>query len=129
MDDARDTITKLLDEMRHYLILAKVPQSQINMRIGRHKIATCITAFDWLSNLHASDVYKNFVWLRDQLPEETWRHYELHEIKGLREQILLEDLGKLLLKEWRNKRPNLFGKNRVKDSEIIIDGAVDTCQP
>ncbi|MEE9548732.1 MAG: hypothetical protein V3V68_05190 [Nitrosomonadaceae bacterium] len=63
-----------------------------------------------------SDEYEDMVYVYDLVPSETWKRYELLEIEGLREQILLEKASKKLLKKWRTKRPRLLGK-RKKNNE------------
>ncbi len=75
-----------------------------------------MTAFDWLHDLSMSFEYENVVKAYALVPPETWERYKLLEIEGLREQIILENASKELLKKWRSKRPRLLGK-RKKNNE------------
>lgn len=56
--------------------------------------------------------YNEVVKVHNLLPPENWKRYKLFEVKGLREQILLEEASKLLAQKWRVKRPRLFGKKK-----------------
>ncbi len=107
-------IENLLVEMKRILFVACVPKHQIRIRSGKHKTDTYANAFDWLHNLYMSDAYHQVKAIYNLLPEEIWRRYDLFEIEGLREQILLEAACKKLFKAWRTKRPQLFNKDKKR---------------
>ena len=69
-------------------------------------------AFDWLDNLFLSDAYVGVLGIYKLLPPDVWKLYKLHELEGMREQELLDEACKKLLKSWRTKRPTLFGKDK-----------------
>ena len=115
--DARDSITSLLDKMRPVLLASKVPATQIHMKRGRFRIDTCIKAYDWLHDLYISDEYKKVYNVWKLVDPATWKRYELHGFEGLREQLLVEELGKGLLRAWRDKRPKLFGPDKINEDE------------
>ena len=75
-----------------------------------------MTAFDWLHDLSMSFEYRNMVDAYALVPTIIWERYELMQIEGLREQVILENASKELLKKWRTKRPRLLGK-RKKNNE------------
>lgn len=59
-----------------------------------------------------SHEYKEVIAVYALLQPEIWERYKLFEVEGLREQKLLEEASKLLVRKWRTKRPKLFGKKR-----------------
>ena len=76
-----------------------------------------MTAFDWLHDLWMSNVFTTMMEAYALVPPETWKRYKLLGIEGLREQIILEDASKELLKKWRTKRPRLLGKRKKNDEQ------------
>jgi len=127
--DARSSLENLLNEMRPLLLVAGVPTHQIRMRSGRHKIATCVKAFDWLHDIYLSEEYRQIKYVWSLLPPEVWKRYETVSLEDTREQILLSNAQVALLKLWKNKRPRLFGKNRVSDLQFIDTSNMDSCRP
>jgi len=127
--DTRDTITSLLDKMRPVLLAAKIPASQVNMKSGRFRIDTCSKAFDWLHDLYMSDDYKNVYNIWKLVSAETWERYKIYGIEGLKEQEIIEEYGKALLLAWRNKRPKLFGPNKVVEEEEDNSQTQGMCRP
>lgn len=105
--------------MEKTLLTAQIPKHQIRIRNGNHKTKALAKAFTWLHDLKLCFEYQYFVEIRSLLPEETWKHYELFEIEGLREQSLLEAASKKLRVQWRKKRPAMFNqdKKRKKPNE------------
>ena len=76
-----------------------------------------MTAFDWLHDLFLSFEYGNMVKAYALVTPETWLRYNLLEIEGLAEQVILENASKELLKKWRTKRPRLLGKRKKNDEQ------------
>jgi len=107
---AIESINKLLDEVRPTLLLAGVPKEciKIKKRDKPYRIDACNRAFDWLHNLKMAYEFTDLIAARALLPEETWARYELFEIEGLREQGILVEAQRALLKKWTTKRPTMF---------------------
>ena len=85
------------------------------MRSGKLQVATLQKAFDWLHDLYMSPIYSNVKDFYALLPEEIWKRYELFEVEGLREQVLLDDASRKLLQVWRSKRPVIFNKDKKRE--------------
>jgi len=100
--------------MRPLLLVAGVPEEQIRIRSGKHRIDTLTRSFDWLHYLELSPEYEELAKVWRLLPESTWKHYDLFEIEGLREQGLLTVAKKKLLKKWKTKRPSIFNKDKKR---------------
>lgn len=115
--------------MKPILLVAKVPESQINFKAGHHKISVCASAFDWLHLISISDEFTKLKWLYGLLPPEVWKRYELHGFEDMPEQLLLNAAGKKLLKLWRTGRPRVFGKNKVEDEVLVTIPDMDVCRP
>jgi len=114
--------------MKKILLVAGSPKHQIRMRSGRHKIPTCAKAFDWLHNLFLHPDYIELIRIYALCKPELWYAYESMGITGLREQVLLEEASKKVLKLWRTKRPQLFGKDRPKDINFADNGGIESCR-
>jgi len=115
--------------MKPVLLAAGVPKHQLHMRSGRHKIETCVKAFDWLHNIYLSEEYAKMVYAWGLLPPEIWDRYILLDVIETREQEILEQAKRRLLVIWKRNRPRLFGKDRPKDISIIDNAAFDSCRP
>jgi hypothetical protein len=107
--------------MKPYLVAAGVPEGQIRMACGNHKIKTCIAAFDWLHNIYMSKEYKALVFAWDLLPPIVWNRYKMFELQGMREQLILESAVGPVLKLWRDKRPRIFGKDKPLPETLDMD--------
>ncbi len=64
-----------------------------------------------------SQVFTNMMEAYALVLPETWKRYELLEIEGLAEQIILENASKELLKKWRTNRPRLLGKRKKTNEQ------------
>lgn len=116
---SRNDIEKLLEPYSKILRLAGIPEQQINVAKGYdYKVNHYVKAFDWLHDFTLSPEMDRWYVVRSMRPEETWEHYDVIEVEGLQEQILLQEASKKLLKRWRQKRPRMFGPDR----EIIDEG-------
>jgi len=128
MKDARTSIEDLLDQMRPVLVEIGIPVEQINMRCGHHLIKTCNVAFDWLHDIFVSNEFQELLRIWNLLPENIWKRYRMHGFEDFREQILLSEAGRDVIKLWRCKRPRLFGKNRPRDLEMLDTMRGDVCR-
>lgn len=115
--EALESLEILLKEVRPLLLIAKIPKHQLRIRNQNHQVASLARAFDWLHNLKMSPEYDRLKWVRGLLPEETWRKYDLHQLEGLQEQILLRIAIKDLQNKWRKKRPAVFNRDVKKVSD------------
>lgn len=112
---SRSDLEKLLEEQAPFLRIAGVPEQQINVAKGpNYKVHHYVRAFDWLHEFILSDELAAWKRVRAMRPEETWKHYDLIGVEGLREQELLQEASKKLLRRWRLKRPRMFGPDREK---------------
>ncbi len=111
---SNESISDLLNSMRSLLIVAGVPREQIQIRANKPQIQTIAKAFDWLHDLKMSPEYIALFKVRNLLPESMWEKYELLDIEGLREQELLKDAGKKVLKLWKTKRPTVLNKKKKR---------------
>ncbi len=109
---ATESINFLLDEVKPALLMIGVPKQCIRIKEGKHRIDAYNRAFDWLHDLKMSAEYINLLKVRALLPEGTWRRYDAFEITDLREQILLSEAKRKLLKRWSHKRPAMFKRNK-----------------
>ncbi len=103
-----ESINRLLDEVRPILILAGVPEKCIKIKKSKHRIDACNRAFDWLHELKISVEFAHFKRIRALLPESTWEKYKLFKIENLREQVLLRNAGRAILRKWTRKRPTML---------------------
>ncbi len=109
---AAESINILLTEVKSTLLMAGVPEKCLQIKDGKHRIDAYNRAFDWLHNLKLSVEYINLLKIRGLLPEATWRRYDAFEITDLREQILLSEAKRKLLKRWTHKRPAMFKRHK-----------------
>jgi hypothetical protein len=114
--------------MREVLLVAGVPIEQIRMRNGCHKIQTCAKAFDWLHQLYISPEFKELERVYNLLPVEVWIRYNLLEVTDTREQLMLIKAKDKVIKLWRKKRPQLFGKDRAVDVKLLDVDIRDRCR-
>ena len=112
-----ESIRELLDKLRPILLVAEIPEEQLRVRNGKHRIDALSRAFNWLHDLSISFELEEFKSVRALLPKETWKNYDLYEITDLREQILLSRASQKLCSRWRRKRPAMFNSDikRKKD--------------
>ncbi len=109
---ATESINLLLSQVKPALLMAGVPVQCVQIKEGKHRIDAYNRAFDWLHNLKMSVEYANLLKVRRLLPEDTWRRYDTFEITDLREQILLSEAKRKLLKRWCTKRPAMFKRSK-----------------
>ncbi len=109
---AIESINILLNEVKPALLIAGVPEGCIRIKEGKHRIDAYNRAFDWLHNLKMSIEYINLLKVRALLPEATWRRYETFGLTDLREQILLSEAKRGLLKRWCTKRSAMFKRSK-----------------
>jgi hypothetical protein len=116
---SRNDVECLLNNWAWILRIAGVPEQQINVCKGpRYKVNHFVKAFDWLHEFILSAEMVEWQLIRAMRVEATWAHYDLMEVEGLQEQILLQEASKNLLKRWRQKRPRMFGPDReIKDDK------------
>lgn len=115
---SRQDLESLLQSVASYLRTAGVPEQQINVAHGpRYKVHHYAKAFDWLHEFILSEEMEAFKKVWALRPAEVWRNYEMLEIEGLQEQVLLQDASKTLIKRWRVKRPRMFGPDRPVEEE------------
>ncbi len=98
--------------MKPLLLVAGVPNKQINIRTAAPKIDTLNKAFDWLHDIKISHQWETLKEAWAMLPEETWRRYKTFELEGLAEQNILKSAQKTLLSLWKTKRPYIFGTRK-----------------
>lgn len=116
---SRKDVEKLLEPYSGILRIAGIPEQQINVAYGPHyKVNHYAKAFDWLHDFILSPEMDHWTLIRAMRPEKTWEHYDAIGVEGLKEQDLLQEASKNLLKRWRQKRPRMFGPNR----ETIDEG-------
>ena len=99
------------------LVLAGIPNHQINIRKKKFQISSLSKAFDWLHDLKLSEEYRRYIEVRALLPEETWTNYKLLGIVGLVEIDMLLVASSKLRKRWKNNRPPIFNRDRETDRE------------
>lgn len=110
-----DVVLKgLLSDMKELLVAASIPKSQINVRKGKHKIDTYNKAFDWLHELFIHLDYRHHKYVYNLVTPETWKRYKIHNVTGLREQIMLQKSSKTIRALWKIKRPQIFGRDKVR---------------
>ncbi len=109
------TLKKLLKDMKPLLVSAGIPARQINIRNSEAKIDTLLKAFDWLHDIKMSEEYEKMGYVWNLVAPVTWDRYEKLNITGLREQTMLEEAQKALLKLWKTNRPKIFGTRKNKN--------------
>lgn len=116
-----ETIQALLDKLKAILLIAEIPEEQLRVRSGKHRINALSRAFNWLHDFSISPELEEFKSIRALLPEETWENYSLYDITDLREQYLLKQAAQRLGSRWRKKRPAMFNSDikRKKDHGSI----------
>lgn len=115
---ARENVQKLLDDLTPILRLAGVPKSQINVARGRkYRTRHFLAAFDWLHSFSLSLEFTTFQEVYALRPPEVWENYAAIGVEGLREQDMLQEAGRNLVRRWRAKRPRMFGKDKNVEAE------------
>lgn len=76
-----------------------------------------------------SEQFTNMKYVWNLLPEHIWKRYEILDVVETREQLMLADASKELLKVWKQSRPRLFGKDRPRDNDILDNTGFDSCRP
>jgi hypothetical protein len=117
MQQAWDDVKALLDKVQPHLLRAGIPERQLTMpdaEPAEIRIERYVEIYDWLHALTQSDEWTNLMKQWKLRPEHIWAGYELHEIKGLQEQILLEKAQILIRKRWKLNRPFFFGRKFKK---------------
>lgn len=118
MSDTRqlcfEKLTKLLDEMRPILLAVGIHEKRLIINVERKQVKTLVDAYDWLHELYLSSEFELAKKARSLVSEEVWGNYNLLGIKDLQEQILWNKAKDNLLKRWRHKRPNIFGRLRCR---------------
>ena len=100
--------------MKPMLLTIGVPEHQLFIIPKSYKTKTLASSFDWLHEVFISQQYGDCLKIWRLVEPETWEQYELLDIQGLTEQVLLIQKSKPLIKLWRDKRPRLF-MNRQKE--------------
>lgn len=113
-----EKLTKLLGIVRPILLVSGVPEKRLTIDVKRKKLKTLVDAYDWLHDLSMSHEFLDAVKVRALVSEEVWQRYEILEIRDLQEQILWKKAKENLLKRWRNKRPNIFGRLRCRKGKL-----------
>jgi hypothetical protein len=117
MQQAWDDVQRLLNEVRPHLLRAGIPDRQLVMPLspaGEIRVERYVEIFDWLHEFMLSDEWSVLMKAWKLRPEHIWANYELHEIKGLQEQILLEKAQVGIRKRWKLNRPFFFGRQFKK---------------
>jgi len=74
--------------------------------------------FDWLHKFQLSDEWVAVLKVWALVPPHQWAGYDLHELTGLQEQILLEAALAKARKRWKLERPSFFGRKfRAKNDK------------
>ena len=118
MKQAWENVQALIDDMRPLLLQAGIPERQTNMPEADPediKSERYVEIFDWLHALRMSPEWEKTTKARALVPEYVWENYRLHEIRGLQEQIILENANIALRKAWKRSRPFFFGRKFKKD--------------
>lgn len=117
MQDSWKKVETLIDEMRKLLLLAGIPERQITMPTTDPDntpavipLARYNEIYDWLHMLLMSDEWAMVVSARQLVPDSVWDYYQLHDIKGQQEQLVLEKHLVKLRKRWKQNRPSFFGR-------------------
>lgn len=114
-----EKLTELLDGMRPVLLASGVPEKRLQINVERKKLRTLVDAYDWLHDLSMSHEFAAAVKARALVPEEVWKRYTLLGIKDLQEQQIWAKAKDALIKKWRNKRPNIFGRLRCRNKKSL----------
>jgi hypothetical protein len=121
MLQAWENVELLLNEMRPLLAQAGIPERQLKMPDAKPediKTERFVEIFDWLHRLKLGNEYQQVAKVRRLVPEAQWERYQLFEITGLQEQLLLEQANIKLRKAWKHNRPHFFGRKfKSKDEE------------
>jgi hypothetical protein len=112
-----EKLTVLLDEIRPILLAAGVPEKRLQINVERKKLRTLVDAYDWLHDLSMSYEFATAAKARALVPEAVWTRYKLMGIKDLQEQEIWSVAKDALIKKWRNKRPNIFGRLRCRNKK------------
>jgi hypothetical protein len=105
--------------MRPLLLQAGIPERQMKMpEVEPEDIKSerYIEIYDWLHALKLSSEWSVVLKARKLVHESVWEMYRLHEIQGLREQVILESANIKLRKAWKRKRPFFFGRKRKQET-------------
>jgi hypothetical protein len=112
-----EKLTELLDGMSSILLASGVPEKRLQINVERKKLRTLVDAYDWLHDLSISHEFAAAAKARALVPEVVWKRYELMGIKDLQEQQIWGKAKDALIKRWRNKRPNIFGRLRCRNKK------------
>lgn len=121
-------VQNLIAEITPFLLKSGVPQRQVAMPHDTDPniipLEKYNEIFDWLHKLKLSDEMVAVLKVWSLLPPEIWARYDLFEVTGLQEQILLEKALAKFRKRWKLNRPSFFGRKfRVKGDKGEIEDA------
>ena len=114
MQQAWSDVDNLLSEMRPILALTKIPPRQLEMPKAdpnRIQVKTYTKVYDWLHQVKLSEEYQNVEYAYNLVPPEQWEAYDMHEIEGLQEQLILAKAASALQQRWKQDRPSFFGRD------------------
>lgn len=131
MQESWKQVTNLIDELKPLLLRSGVPLRQVTLPDADPNViplAKYNEIFDWLHKLKLSDEWVAVMKVWTLIPASQWAGYDLHELTGLQEQILLERALAKLRKRWKLERPSFFGrkfraKNDNGDSDCDEESA------
>lgn len=129
MQQAWDDVKALLDQVQPHLLRAGIPERQLVMPDAEPieiRIERYVEIYDWLHALTQCDEWTNLLKVWKLRPEHIWEGYKLHEIKGLQEQILLEQAQIKIRKRWKLNRPFFFGRKFKKGKPDGCDDSSDS---
>jgi hypothetical protein len=112
-----EKLTALLDGMCPILLASGVPEKRLQINVDKKKLKTLVDAYDWLHDLSMSHEFSDAAKARALVPEVVWQRYKLLGIKDLQEQLIWDKAKDALIKRWRNKRPNIFGRLRCRNKK------------
>jgi hypothetical protein len=114
MQESWKQVSGLVEELKVLLLRSGVPERQVSMPHDTDPNVIPLEKyndiFDWLHKFKLSDEWVAAMKVWNLVPPKQWAGYDLHEVTGLQEQILLEAALSKLRKRWKLERPSFFGR-------------------
>lgn len=134
MQESWNQVKSLIDELKPFLLKAGVPVRQVSMPecdpdLNVIPLEKYNEIFDWLHFLKLGPEFEAVLKVWNLLKPEIWARYELMEITGLQEQILMEKALAKFRKRWKLNRPSFFGRKfRAKGSNENDDSELESIE-
>lgn len=112
---------ELHEEMKLYTLKAGVNEKKYDSvlkDLETFSVEEVKELCEWLTEIK-NNQYKEYVKIRNLLPEDRWIAYKLHCVVGLKEQKLLKEAGVKLKRMWKNPYRSFRQRLRLKQRKKL----------